>query len=395
MITSTQPKNEREAAVIARARQLTDFVWTPVRDVPTYLNEVGNTVLLAGEQVTGFPYSSCETNDKFFCENVSFETFLSAIPNPESKLYSVGEGSLRACSYGVVCNGFVRYVFGIPYRVSTKRWFTIKGMNKIKEKGEFTVEDMRLCDVLHAFNDGRNHVSLVTDILRDENGKVAFVEISEAVRPSCKRRLFTPEQFYEKYKPFSLCRYEFIDNVPLLDKETDALLWNSGIEKKRPKITVNNGNKSNYLIGEPIIFSVFADENDTIQIIRGDELVMSMPVGPRAFFSGTLEKGYYVARLKNSGDFVEFAVNGAAIRHELCGNTLTVYADPCDENSEICYADFREAGEVCAPLVKYEVITDEEKKNGVFTRELSCGVDNYKVYFKNKYGVWTHRMKKI
>ena len=243
MITSTQPKNEREAAVIARARQLTDFVWTPIRDVPTYLNEVGNTVLLAGEQVTGFPYSSCETNDKFFCENVSFETFLSAIPNPESKLYSVGEGSLRACSYGVVCNGFVRYVFGIPYRVSTKRWFTIKGMNKIKEKGEFTVEDMRLCDVLHAFNDGRNHVSLVTDILRDENGKVAFVEISEAVRPSCKRRLFTPEQFYEKYKPFSLCRYEFIDNVPLLDKETDALLWNSGIEKKRPKITVNNGNK--------------------------------------------------------------------------------------------------------------------------------------------------------
>ena len=36
MFISTKPRNEREAAIIARSRQLTDFKWTPVRDVPTY-----------------------------------------------------------------------------------------------------------------------------------------------------------------------------------------------------------------------------------------------------------------------------------------------------------------------------------------------------------------------
>ena len=36
MKITTKKINSAEAAVIARARQLTDFRWTPLRDVPTY-----------------------------------------------------------------------------------------------------------------------------------------------------------------------------------------------------------------------------------------------------------------------------------------------------------------------------------------------------------------------
>ena len=39
------------------------------RDVPTYTKKLGNTVLAAGELITGFPYASEEYNDKFICEN--------------------------------------------------------------------------------------------------------------------------------------------------------------------------------------------------------------------------------------------------------------------------------------------------------------------------------------
>ena len=47
MLISTQPKNEGERAALARSHQLTELVWTPVRDVPT-LFQRKNCVLPAG-----------------------------------------------------------------------------------------------------------------------------------------------------------------------------------------------------------------------------------------------------------------------------------------------------------------------------------------------------------
>lgn len=132
-----------------------------MRDIPTYTIKDGHGVIPAGKTVTGFPYSSTEATDKFIGQNVSFETFLSAIPNPESKLYQSGHGALGRCNYGIVCNGFVRYILGIPYRVNTQRWHTIEGMHMVFQKDSYKVEDVKLCDILHAFNDGRNHVFVV------------------------------------------------------------------------------------------------------------------------------------------------------------------------------------------------------------------------------------------
>ena len=49
----------------------------------------------------------------------------------------------------------------------------------------------------------------------------------------------------------------------------------------------------------------------------------------------------------------------------------------------------------CSPLAKLEELTEEEKRTGVFTREIPEDAYNFKVYFKNKYGVWTHKMIEI
>ena len=46
-------------------------------------------------------------------------------------------------------------------------------------------------------------------------------------------------------------------------------------------------------------------------------------------------------------------------------------------------------------LAKLEELTEEEKETGVFTREIPADAANFKVYFENKYGVWTHTMIRI
>ena len=393
---STLPQTDWEKAAIARARQLTDFKWTPVRDIPSYLGKTKAYIVLpAGVEICGFPYASTEGKDKFFTENVSFETFLSAIPNPYSKLYQPGTAAFNACSYGIVCNGLARYALGIKRRVSTARWLTIPGMRVVAPKGQIKVDDIRLCDNLWAFGEGRSHVALITDILKDKDGKVVALEISEAIRPHCVRRIFEIEAFFEKWDLYSLCRYEAIDKIPLLDAKSDNILWNSGIEKITPKITVDNGNKSNYLVGDQTLITVNSDGADNVMIYKDGELIESFNVGARAFVARNLLKGYYKVMLERDGSYVEFAVNRAKIDYTVTGEMITVNADPCDEKSTIVYADFRQAGVGCASLEKYEELTDEEKQSGTYTRPIPQGGENFKVYFENEYGVWVHPMIKI
>lgn len=395
MLISEKPKNQAVAAAIARSRQLTDFKWTPIRDVPTYYTNQGLSVLPAGVEITGFPYASTEKTDKFFCENVSFETFLSAIPNPYSKLYQPGNAAYNSCNYGVVCNGLVRYALGIKYRVNTEKWSTISGMREIKPKNEYTVDEMKLCDILYAYGEGRNHVSLITDIQRDEKGVICFVEVSEAVRPTCVRRLFTPELFYEKFKLFSLYRYDYLDLVPSFDEENDKLLFESGIEKITPKIAVDNGNKSNYSLGDTILISVFLSGGDTVQIYRDGELTEEVKVFKRALIPRILSKGYYTVKLKESGDSAEFCVTAPDISFSVSDGVITVSANSMDEKSKIVYMDFRRNGEYFPPLQKYEELSEEEKTSGKIVRTLVENGENFKVYFENKYGIWTHKAIRI
>lgn len=393
-VYGTLPDTPAKAAVIARSKQLTDFKWTPVRDVPTYLRGTGNTVLPAGVPVTGFPYSSTELEDRFIAENVSFESFLTAVSNPDSLVYSTGHGAYNCCNFGIVCNGLARYALGIKRRVSTKCWESVPGMRYVAKQGEYTADDMELCDVLYAYWGGRSHVALITDLLRDESGKIVEVEVSEAVRPSCKRRRFSLDEYFEKYKLFALMRYDYLESVPPFDTEVDDLL-NSGLDKKTPKICVNGGNKSNYLAGEEVIISVFGDGDDVVELICNGKLIEEINVGARAIVPRRFSRGYYEARLKNANESVFFCVNRAKIDYSVDGDVLSVKADPCDTKSEILYFDFRVAGVGCASLAKCEELTDEEKQSGSFSRPIPSDAYNFKVYFKNEYGVWVHPMSKI
>lgn len=46
-------------------------------------------------------------------------------------------------------------------------------------------------------------------------------------------------------------------------------------------------------------------------------------------------------------------------------------------------------------LAKLEELTDDEKAKGIFSRKIPDDAANFKVYFENKYGIWTHTMIKI
>lgn len=403
MLISTKPDSKGKAAALARAAQLTEFKWTPIRDIPIYTKDKGKHTFPAGEEVKGMIYSSPEPTDKFIGENISVETFLSVLANPDSVLYTkdLGGHNNSWASFGLVCNGLARYALGIRRRFSTKRWPTVPGMRKIADEDSYGFDQMELCDILYAHGNGRSHVAMITDLLRDESGKIVQVEVSEAIRPSCVRRQFDMEAFREKFNLFALWRYDYIDSVPECDDEISRMLDKEGHPTKLPDVAVDLGTKSNYLTGEDVTVSVFRE--GTAEITKNGEVIES--ITGKAKITRKFDRGYYTVTHLETGYCVEFCVNEPKISYKVENNVITVTANSNDPESRILYMDFREKiskptsgkyyNPLAAALAKVEELTEDEKSSGVITRVVPEDAGYFKVYFENKYGVWTQRMIKI
>ena len=179
-----------------------------------------------------------------------------------------------------------------------------------------------------------------------------------------------------------------------------------------PNIALDFGNKSNYHTYEEVIISVFREEKNVIEIAYEGRLLETIYIDGRGKVSRKFEKGYYTAKLISTGETLEFCVTQPEISHTVKDGKITICANANDSESSILYMDFREKTKsknltddqqvtvkfyntCCSPLAKIEELTEEEKRTGVFTREIPEDAYNFKVYFKNKYGVWTHKMIEI
>ena len=407
MLISTKPDSKGKEAALYRSRQLTECHWTPVGDITTYTKATGKTKLIAGEELVGMLYSSPESADKFIGENVSFETLLSVVANPDSALYhkDLGGHNNSWPYFGIVCNGLVRYALNIRRRFSTKRWPAVPGMRKVADAGSYTAEEIHLCDVLYAHGrENVSHVALITDVLRDETGVIRQVEVSEAIRPVCKRAQYDLAVFFEKFRLYALWRYDFVDSVPMPDPEQDKLL-RQGVPGL-PVIAVDYGNKANYHRYEDVVISTFADEESEVEIRCGSEVMETVVMVGRSKIVRKFDRGYYTVTHKNTGKYVEFGVTMPEISHSVENGVITVKADSCDPESKILYMDFREKPKAangavhhydpsCASLSRLEELTEEEKKTGIIVRDIPEDAENFKVYFENKYGIWTHTMIKL
>lgn len=390
MLKSTKPTTKGQAAVLARIKHLTEFKWTPVKEIPTYTKKNGAYNFKAGEELTGMPYSSNEPNDKFLFESISLANFLTVIANPDSALYNKeitnGDGKSRAY-IGTVCNGLARYAYNIRRRFSTKRWLTVPGMNTVYKAGKYTAEDLKLCDVMYAHFPGQtSHVAMITDLLRDESGKIVKIEVSEMVRPLCKRESYDVDVYFDKYKLYSIMRYDFIEDVKN-DIETENLLFGDCDLKKLPNIAVDYGINSNYICPEETVISVFPEGENTIEIYKDDKLFEEIKCDNYGKFIRKFPRGRYTVKHINTGDTVYFSVNQPEISFEKDGDTIKISVDSKDIHSHILYMDFREA--ITTSLSKVEELTAEEIKTRKITRKIPEDAGFFKIYFENEYGIWT------
>lgn len=243
-ITHEKPNSIGELNVVRRCRQMTDIKWTPAFDIPRISQLDGGSgvyfedVFKAGVEYTGIPYGQANRHAQQWGKDavigfkpgweIGFDTFISAVGNPESiiakdSVYEATTGVHRASFYAIVCTALTGYALALPEYYPTDQQGSAPGMTDLGAVSSINLEDIHLGDMLWK----STHGAIITDKLRNSDGEIIGIEISEAttignadwnVQGSqyggiCRRRMWSLEDF-AKWGNYHLYRYADVDSTP-------------------------------------------------------------------------------------------------------------------------------------------------------------------------------------
>ena len=204
------PQTVQERNVAIKANQMLNIKWVPKNNI---LHQKGSGFFLKDTVVTGLPYSSVKEHNKFIGQDVSIYTFMTAVNNPYSLLYTervrkAGANGVNVSAwwtasekyhgvncgayYGVVCSALTGYATGQVVHEETgfNKWVSENRFRLIKINNQ-SADGLRIGDILWT----KGHNRLVYKLKRNsETGQVTRVQMCEA-RGNCVRPYFPDEDY--------------------------------------------------------------------------------------------------------------------------------------------------------------------------------------------------------
>ena len=191
---------------IKRALSIQRLVWTPEKEVPISDAYMG-IKCLPNNTYIGIPYSSVKECQKYVGYNVSIRTFMTALKNKRSLIYTEkidgnnphsgygytwhGIGKTMAY-YGTVCSNFASYVLGLKVQYSTAQWGTIPGMTELAGVTASNIQPMTSITNSH-------HTFLCLGVLNDKFGNRKLVIIAESVTATTRITPYTVERLQARF----------------------------------------------------------------------------------------------------------------------------------------------------------------------------------------------------
>ncbi len=309
MLIHEQPTSQGMLNALKRAHQLRDLKWTPIAKMPMTVRYARDGAPVSEwvkgkwpvwKPQHGIPYSSVRIPEKFVGWNVSIETYMTALKNPKSVLYTrdlTGCGERQSSWYGSVCSAYVSYVYNLRGRTVCGRWPKRPDMEFIEDG--CAAKAHLLYGLL-----SKSHVMVITDVVRDENDQVVEIEVSEETLPQIIATRYTPEEFDHCVTPkYRMFKYLNINQVtytpsPFVHVEGDPELPAPFIN---PVLLPDYGDKANYRLGEIVELNVMQDGWDKLVVehedgkitfcseLSGKGVVAVKPARP-GFYSAWCEK---------------------------------------------------------------------------------------------------------
>lgn len=396
------PENIGVLNVINRAYQMGKLTYVPVANLPTQVNTAQYPGYVPeGTTVEGVMYSSVRNEGLYVPQCVSFDTYMTALKNPLSYIYTKTEPAPHYNAltyYGAVCSSMVAWCYGIDDVIPTTISFdTYPGMEQVENQSPY---GLKLGDSL---NNAGNHIAIVTDITKNNKGIINYIEVVDQVNysshPMTRIRRLVPAGIQEAYfnRGYVAYRYHYIYKVPYtpspwinLDNESAEPTWNHNLSPRR-------GENANWRPNETIQIDITDKENYTQYKLLKNNVIQATETLPSndLIELTNLSYGSYKVCLTdgtNDSDFVNFDIINTNTSCAAQGNkqVLVNFSSNNGIPSSIsfCVADYSDSD--YKAVSAFHVLTDSEISSGSAIVEApSVGNWLIKVMFKTNFGLYS------
>ena len=306
--------------VLERAYQLATLEWTPIKDMPFRYDGI----FAAGKTVKGVPYSSVKEINTYLFNDVSYHTFMTAVHNPNSVLYTENiseppyHGVNCATYYGAVCSSSIMWAYGIniPYYANQIKDFS--SMERIEPQ---QIDSLKICDIMWK----SGHVQMIYNLEYDADTLYRVTTFETSGR-SAHINSYSKERFRTMWNEGNYVGYRYkymvYSDSPYNPRPLEDVTYNDDL-------CPSKGDKAIYRTEDEIVVNIFASNYDSIILEKdGVELEKDLVEGDSHVYT-SLDPGIYSVSLCGdnvSSSSVSFEVADISVNYMLnADNTITVH----------------------------------------------------------------------
>lgn len=404
-----------------RAQQFTDIKWESQGSIPSLISGSYD----AGEH-KGMPYSLANEYNKYIGFDVSIKTFMTALHNKHSLLYTEnindkyskssyginyqGRRNYSATYMGTVCSFFVSYVLGqkIPYHVY--EYGAMEKMGLIEKVEDQSINGIQIMDVILE----SGHVSIITNINRTSSGEIISLTWSESKNPYMRSTVVSPLEFTNQLEKRKGTIYRFKDWENSLGYQPSEFVASYGEQisdyQYNDDICTFAGDCACFREGDIIVINYRKGPFTEMELYKDNQLVETIPLSADAtdyainLTERNLAYGAYKARLTNGkshSDYTYFEILQADVTFENYDNHQKISFH--SENGTPIYIQFCDRqGTSCGKyslnnddILNGYALVDAKSILELFRNITDFTSDVYvKVFFQGKYGRVTNHFLK-
>jgi hypothetical protein len=364
-----EPATWRDRSV-EYARLMSGVKWTPVADgMP-----MRGGYFTPGKQYTGVPYSSVKHVGRYIGFDIFLKTFLAAVENPESVLYTenlYGKVSNAECYYGKVCSSYTSYALqcGIWYVSKLHGPEFREGVTVVQPQSARAAQPGDILYTPPARKNGGSHVEMVTEVVRNADGEVTHVRVEESRPQTTSNRLRTAKAFdaHLSSRNRVLYRITDLDAWRGRNRAETFLFPNYEDDSSTPQINrvllLDRGDWVPYRKGQPVKINVMdRDEQGVRELVikRGKTVVERIKCPGK----GVVERSF-----DTCGDYTAHCVMDDGSLSQAC-------------EFAVCELDFNLPAETVKRGTSWEIEFSSENMNAIilYFKNAADGYDEHNVF---------------
>ena len=298
---------------VDHARIMSQLNWKPVADgIPIR----GRGEFKADTTYTGVLYSNGGWDGRMIGFDIYLKTFLAAVDNPLSVLYTIdlrGQRTNSAAFYGTVCSGYTSYALQLAMQIGS----SCHGPHHregIESAQPQSAQGTKVGDVLWF----RGHVEIVTQVTTTPDGTVTHVRVEDSWPPTTRTKNYTASGFDSYLAQRKATLYRITDHDAWRGENRAERFLFPNYTMDAETATINRvllldlGDWVAYRKGHPVIFNIMDRDNRGVKalVIKYEgEPVEQIPLdGP-----GIVERTF-----TRSGDYTAHCIMKDGTSSQVC-----------------------------------------------------------------------------